>query len=52
MDNPLTPEKQNAVIEDALHTYPMASMPHDITADVNGAHTNHPGAASLPLHLE
>ena len=34
MDNPLTPEKQNIVIEDALHTYPMASMPRDITADV------------------
>lgn len=34
MDNPLTPDKQNIVIEDALQTYPMASMPRDITADV------------------
>jgi len=34
MDNPLTPEEQNIVIEDALHTYPMASMPRDITMDV------------------
>jgi hypothetical protein len=34
MDNPLTPEKQNALIEDALHTYPMASIPRDITVDV------------------
>ncbi len=34
MDNPLTPEKQNIVIEDALHTYPLASMPRDLTADV------------------
>jgi hypothetical protein len=34
MDNPLSPEKQNAVIEDALHTYPAAPMPRDITADV------------------
>ena len=34
MDNPLTPEKKNIVIEDALHTYPIASMPRDITADV------------------
>jgi len=34
MDNPLTPEKKNIVIEDALHTYPMASMPRDITAEV------------------
>jgi hypothetical protein len=34
MDNPLTPEKQHAMIEDALHTYPVTSMPRDITADV------------------
>lgn len=34
MDNPLTPEKQNILIEDALRTYPAASMPRDITADV------------------
>lgn len=34
MDNPLTPEKQNAAIEDALHTYPVAPMPRDITLDV------------------
>lgn len=34
MDNPLTPEKQNAVIEDALQTYPVMPMPRDITEDV------------------
>jgi hypothetical protein len=34
MDNPLTPEKKNIAIEDALHAYPMAPMPRDITADV------------------
>jgi len=34
MDNPLTPEKQNILIEDALHSYPIAPVPHDITADV------------------
>ena len=34
MDNPLTPEKQNAMIEDALHTYPIMPMPRDITSDV------------------
>ena len=34
MDNPLTPEKQNAILEDALQTYPVAQMPRDITADV------------------
>jgi len=32
--NPLTPGEQNLLIEDALHTYPLASMPRDITADV------------------
>lgn len=34
MDNPLTPEKQTIVIEDALHTYPVMPMPRDIRADV------------------
>lgn len=34
MDNSLTPEKQNALIEDALHTYPIASLPRDLTMDV------------------
>ena len=34
MDNPLTPETQNAVIEDALHSYPTLPMPRDITLDV------------------
>jgi hypothetical protein len=34
MDNPLTPEKQNLVIEEALRTYPARPMPRDITLDV------------------
>jgi hypothetical protein len=34
MDSPLTPEKQNAVMEDALHTYPVMPIPRDITLDV------------------
>jgi hypothetical protein len=34
MDNPLTPEQQKIAVEDALHTYPLASMPRDITVDV------------------
>ena len=34
MDNSLTPEQQNAVIEDALHTYPVMPMPRDITMEV------------------
>jgi len=34
MDNRLTPEAKNALVEEALQTYPLASMPRDITADV------------------
>ena len=34
MDNPLTPDQKNIVIDDALHTYPLAEMPRDITMDV------------------
>ena len=34
MDTSLTPEKQNAVIEDALRTYPIRPMPREITVDV------------------
>ena len=34
MDNFLTPEKQNATIEDALHTYPIPPMPRNVTVDV------------------
>lgn len=36
MDDPLTPEKQDFFIEDALRTLPLASLPRDITADVLG----------------
>ena len=34
MDNPLTPEKLNAILEEALNTYPVAQMPRAITVDV------------------
>ena len=34
MDNPITPEKQNILIEDALQTYPVVPMPRDISMDV------------------
>lgn len=34
MDNSLTPESQNRLIEEALHTYPVASIPRDISLDV------------------
>ena len=34
MDNRLTPEQQDALIEDALKSYPLAPMPHSITVDV------------------
>ena len=34
MDNSLTPEQQNLVIEDALRTYPVMLVPRDISIDV------------------
>ena len=34
MNNPLTPANRDAVIEDALHTYPVMPIPRDITVDV------------------
>ena len=34
MDNHLTPQKQDAVIEDALRSYPVLPIPRDITANV------------------
>jgi hypothetical protein len=34
MDQSLTPNQQNLVIEEALQTYPLAAIPRDITADV------------------
>jgi hypothetical protein len=49
MDNPLTPEKQNVVIEEALHTYPVLPMPRDITASVMARLQTTP--APRPLHL-
>jgi len=34
MDNSLTPEQQNIMIEDALHTYPVVPLPHDLASEV------------------
>jgi hypothetical protein len=34
MDKPLTPETENTILEEALHTYPLVHIPRDITADV------------------
>ncbi|MBI5961880.1 MAG: hypothetical protein HY863_00260 [Chloroflexi bacterium] len=34
MDNRLTPKQQDAIIEDALHSYPLADMPKNITSSV------------------
>ena len=34
MDNRLTPEQQDALIEDALNSYPLAPMPRSVTMDV------------------
>jgi len=49
MDNSLIPETQNAVIENALHTHPIAAMPRDITADVMARIKTTP--ASRPFHF-
>ena len=49
MDNPLTPENRDAVVEDALHTYPVMPMPRDITVDVMSRIQNMP--APRPFHL-
>ena len=34
MDNSLTPEKQDLLIEDALRTLPLASLPREVTTEV------------------
>jgi hypothetical protein len=34
MDNPLTPENENSLLEDAFETFPLASMPRDISMNV------------------
>ena len=50
MDNPLTPEKQNAILEEALHTYPMVPMSRDITVDVMSQIQANPTQARFRLH--
>jgi hypothetical protein len=49
MDNPLTPEKQDLVIEAALRTYPLVPMPRDISVDVMARLQTVP--ASRPFRL-
>jgi len=49
MDHSLTPETPNAVIENALHTHPIAAMPRDITADVMARIKTTP--APRPFHF-
>ena len=49
MDNSLTPENQNAVIEDALHTYPLAPLPRDITIEVMARITTIPAPPTFRL---
>ncbi len=51
MDNSLTPENQNIVIEDALETYPLAPMPRDITAEVMRRVRSVPAPRSFRLTL-
>lgn len=49
MDNSLTPEQENAAIEDALHTYPVLPLPRDITLEVMARIQTVP--APRPFHL-
>jgi hypothetical protein len=49
MGHPLTPEEKNTVIEDALHTYPIATMPRGISTDVMSRIQNIP--TSRPFRL-
>jgi hypothetical protein len=49
MDNSLTPETQNAVIEESLRTYPIAPMPRDITLEVMARIKTTP--AARPFHF-
>src|SRR5512134_288161 len=49
MDNPLTPENQDILIEDALNTFPLSSMPREITAEVMARIQSAP--ASRPFRL-
>ena len=34
MDDPLTPDNRDSIVEDALRTYPLAGLPRDITPGV------------------
>jgi hypothetical protein len=49
MDNPLTPEKQNTAIDDALHTYPVMPLPRDVTAQVRARIQAAPVQRPFPL---
>ena len=49
MYNHLTPQSQNAAIEDALHTYPLAAMPRDLTTSIMAHIQNVP--ASRPFRV-
>ena len=49
MDNPLTPDQQTVVINDALDTYPLAPMPRPVTAEVMARIKTIP--APRPFHL-
>jgi hypothetical protein len=49
MDSPLTPEKQNAAIEDALRTYPILPLPRDLTAEIIGRLHTVPAPRPFPF---
>ena len=50
MDKPLTSEKQNASLEDALHTYPIIPIPHDMTVQIMSQIQANPMQARLRLN--
>jgi hypothetical protein len=49
MDNPLTTERQNSLIEDALRTLPLAALPRDVTGQVLAQIKTVPAPQSIRL---
>ena len=52
MDNLLTPNEQDEIIEDALHSLPLARMPRDITESVMTRLYNEPAPRFKITHTD
>lgn len=52
MDNLLTPNEQDQIIEDALRAYPLAKMPRDITQSVMARLDNEPAPRFQITHTD